>query len=129
MIQVFPSIEMLLVCLLQKAGHPLRRVAFPHKDILLVDDGIVRQKRYGAAQGCNQGIVLLIIAAEGRWKQHFPAHADVPALAKDNPIPTVHHREIVSDVYLFHTLLLTKMNLGNLIPAIRRERAFSPNFC
>ena len=129
MVQILPSVKMLLISLLQKAGDLLRLIPLPHKHILLMHDGIVRQQLNGRRERPHQRIVLLFIAAESRRQLKLPAHANVTSLGQDDPVPAVHHGEIVPDIYLLHTLLLTRMNFGRRNPAIFLESAFSPNFC
>ena len=140
MVHVFPAIEVLLIGLLQKALRRCGSVMLPHENVLLVDNGVVRQERNGARHRGNQGVEFLLIAAECRRQLHLPAHADVtplrednlPAhadvtpLREDNAVPAVHHGEVVSDVYLLHTFDRIRMNFGRRFPAMKRERPFSP---
>ena len=126
MVHVFSAVKVLLVCFLQKALRRCGRIMLPHEDILLVDNGIVRQERNGSGHRGNQGVVFLLIAAERRRQLHLPAHADVTALAQNHAVPAVHHGEVVSNVYLLHTFDRIKMNLGRRFPAMKRERPFSP---
>ena len=126
MVHVFPAIEVLLIGLLQKALRRCGSVMLPHENVLLVDNGVVRQERNGARHRGNQGVVFLLIAAECRRQLNLPAHADVTPLREDNAVPAVHHGEVVSDVYLLHTFDRIKMNFGRRFPAMKRETPFSP---
>lgn len=90
---------------------------------------ITRQQRNGSGERSQQGIISSLVAPGHRWQLEFPAHANVATLTENHPSTAVHHREIVSYVYLLHTLLLTKMNWGSRLPAMKRESCFSPNFC
>ena len=133
MVQVLPAVKVPLVGFFQESRRHTRpdraSVLLPHIDILLMHDGIVRKQGNGRGQGGNKRIVFLLVTAESRWQLYLPSHADVPALGKDNSVPAIHDGEIGTNIYRFHTLLLTRMNLGSLMLPKKRERPFSPKRC
>ena len=68
MVQVLPAVKVPLIGLFQKTFHGLGRIPLPHKDVLLVDDGIVRKQADGTAQGAHNAIVAVFVTAENGRK-------------------------------------------------------------
>lgn len=80
MIKVFPLIKMPLVCLLQEAFDLFTLIPLEHKNILLMNYRVVRQKGYRRLCRLDYGIVCGTVTSECRWKRDLPSDRNISTL-------------------------------------------------